>query len=129
MNAEELPSLLRGRRVLIVEDQYLVAEEMRRAVIKLGGQVLGPVRAGDDALRIAAADRPDLALLDINLDGVMVYPMARELRRMKVPLIFTTGYDRSAVDAEFRDAPHLDKPVTPWSLAAAVSHARHGAKL
>ncbi len=127
MNAEELPALLRGQRVLIVEDQFLVAEEMQRAVCKLGGQVLGPARDVDDALRLVAANRPHLALLDINLDGVMVYSMARELQRMNIPLIFTTGYDRSAVGAEFQDAPHLDKPVTAWSLAAAVSHARHGA--
>jgi CheY-like chemotaxis protein len=115
-----------GNRVLIVEDQYLVADELGRAVNQLGGEVIGPARCVEDALRLAEETRPDLALLDINLDGGSVYPAARKLRRMKIPLIFATGYDREAVIAEFQQTPHIDKPVTAWSLASALSHVLHG---
>jgi CheY-like chemotaxis protein len=125
MNGDDLPPMLRGKSVLIVEDQYLVADGILRAVETLGGRVIGPVRDCQSALQLAAEEKPDLALLDINLDGVEVYPAAKELRRMRIPMIFTTGYDRSAIAAEFTETPHLDKPVTAWGLAAALSKISH----
>jgi DNA-binding LytR/AlgR family response regulator len=111
---------LKGRRVLIVEDQFLIAEDMRRLVNHLGGEVIGPVpdvARSHDLLRDRVVD---VALLDINLDGEDVYSLALELRRRGVPVIFATGYDESSLPDEFRDAPQIVKPVIGLTLVAAV---------
>jgi two-component SAPR family response regulator len=127
MSVDVLPTELHGLRVLVVEDQYLVANEITRAIARLGGEVVGPVPGVESALRLISEDRPDLAVLDINLNGDRVFPLARELRRMGVPLIIATGYERSAIDPEFGDAPHVTKPVTDQSLASAFSQLQRGA--
>ena len=123
MTGGEVAKVLTRRHVLVVEDQYLVAEEVRRVVMRLGGEVLGPVGAVEVALDLMEERRPDLALLDVNLHGAMVDPLARRLRDMGVPVIFATGYSPGSLSPEFHDAPHLDKPITPATLAAAL--ARH----
>jgi DNA-binding LytR/AlgR family response regulator len=117
------PSLgqpLKGRRILIVEDQFLIAEDMRLLVVRLGGEVVGPAAdlAGSRAL---AQDRAvDFALLDINLDGEDVYGLAAELRERGVPVIFATGYEAPTMPKEFQDTPQILKPVVAIALAAAV---------
>ena len=112
--------LLEGRRVLVVEDQYLVAEEMRRMVAGLGGEVVGPVARATPALEALASEPVDLALLDINLGQEDVYPLARELLRREVPFFFATGCEPWVVPEAFRDVPRLDKPLTSKVLAEAV---------
>ena len=72
---------LANRRVLLVEDQYLVAEELRRMVQGLGGEVVGPVARATPALELLQREEVDLALLDINLGRDDVYPLAAELMR------------------------------------------------
>jgi CheY-like chemotaxis protein len=114
------PPVLEGRRVLVVEDQYLVAEEMRRMVTGLGGQVIGPVARAQPALEALDSERVDLALLDINLGPDDAYPLAQELIRRDVPFIFATGAEPWVVPEAFRGVPRLDKPLTPRALADAV---------
>jgi CheY-like chemotaxis protein len=97
--------------VLIVEDQYLIADEMCALVERLGGTVVGPVAQVSAALAILAAGRPDLALLDVNLDGETVYTVADALQAAGTPFIFTTGYDAGTLDPRFGDTPHLEKPI------------------
>jgi DNA-binding NarL/FixJ family response regulator len=112
--------VLNGRRVLVVEDQYLVAEEMRRMVTGLGGEVIGPISRAEPALEALAAEQVDLALLDINLGSEDAYPLARELLRREVPFFFATGCEPWVVPEAFRDVPRLDKPLTSKVLADAV---------
>ncbi|HTI67267.1 MAG TPA: response regulator [Caulobacteraceae bacterium] len=111
---------LRGSRVLIVEDQYLIADEMRRLVVELGGAVIGPAGEVATILALIAAETPDLAVLDINLNGEQVWAVAYELRDRGVPLIFATGYDVSALRPPFEAAVHMEKPVSTRALAEAV---------
>ncbi len=111
---------LAGRRVLLVEDRYWLAEELRRLVEQLGGEVVGPVGTVAGALALIAAELPDLALLDIKLDGSAVYPVAETLRARQAPFIFTTGYEPWMVDDQFSAAPTLGKPTDLAALAAAV---------
>ena len=120
------PDILRGRRVLVVEDQFLIAEEMRRAVERLGGRVVGPVASVEGALSVAAEQRLDLALLDVDVRGAQIYPAADELISRGAPVIFTTGFEREAMPACYRDLPRIDKPVTVKALAAAWSDLREG---
>ena len=96
MQAEDHDQILKGRRVLVVEDQFLIADDMRRAVVRLGGEVMGPVGQVAAAAALArTSGRPDLALLDINLHGESVYDFADEMRAQEVPVILATGYGRA----------------------------------
>ena len=111
---------LRDRRVLIVEDEYFLADEMAEALQKFGVQVVGPVPTSQKALALLA-DRPlDAAVLDINLRGEMVYPVADALSERGVPFVFATGYDAAAVPNAYRDVPRWEKPFTAEDLAKAL---------
>jgi DNA-binding LytR/AlgR family response regulator len=113
---------LSGKRVLIVEDQYLIAEDIRRAVTALGGEPLGPcasVAAGRQKISTA---RPDLALLDINLGNENVFDLADELLTSGVPIIFATGYDDWMIPDRFSACGRLRKPVSRTALEAAVTN-------
>ena len=111
---------LAGRRVLVVEDQYLVADEMRRMVTDLGGEVLGPVARAGLGLDILAREPLDLALLDINLGASDVYPLAMELLQREVLFLFVTGSEPWVIPEIFQEAPRLEKPLTSKTLADAV---------
>ncbi len=120
MRASKQQGILRGLRVLVVEDQYLVAEDMRRAVLKLGGEVIGPIGELGAAVAASKRETPDLALLDINLHEQMVYDLARALHEQDVPVIFATGYGEPDIQPDFSAVPRLEKPVTSEALAAAA---------
>lgn len=102
--------VLVGKSVLVAEDEYLIAEDLRLALIKVGAQVNGPHGAVASALRGCAAP-PDAAVLDINLAGERVFPVAERLLAHGVPFVFTTGYDDLAIPAPFADCPRLRKPT------------------
>jgi two-component SAPR family response regulator len=113
--------LLNGRKVLVVEDQYYLATEMKRLVGNLGGSIIGPARSVESAEALLAQEvDPDLAILDINLDGLRVYPLAESLRERGVPFVFVSGYEPWAIDPEFAATPVVGKPVTVTGLAAAL---------
>ena len=121
MQAEDHDQILKGRRVLVVEDQFLIADDMRRAVVRLGGEVMGPVGQVAAAAALArTSGRPDLALLDINLHGESVYDFADEMRAQEVPVILATGYGRPDIRPDFADVVRLEKPVTLEALIAAI---------
>lgn len=111
--AEEAASRSSGEcRVLIVEDELLVGMEMARALKDEGWDVVGPVGTVEDAFRALAEEpAPDAAVLDINLNGQLVYPVADLLRTRGIPYIFCTGYE--APDADRRYAQHaiVHKPT------------------
>jgi DNA-binding response OmpR family regulator len=102
----------RGLRVLIAEDEYLLADDLRRELEAAGARVLGPVPSVAMALDLLQApDAPDVAVLDVNLGGEHVYPVAEALRARGVPFVFVTGYDTCALPVEFVDAPRCEKPL------------------
>ena len=101
-----------GRRVLVVEDDYFIAEDIRRTLETNGVQVLGPVASVDDALKVIETNETiDAAVLDINLSDVMVFPVADALKTRGVPFVFATGYEKTAIPARFLDVEHRHKPV------------------
>jgi CheY-like chemotaxis protein len=120
MNGRKQPQHLQGRRVLIVEDQYLIADEMRRSVEALGGAVVGPAPSVEKALGAMGEDGVDLALLDVNLGGESVYRLADMLVSRGTPFIFATGYARTAMREGYADAPHIEKPVTVAALCSCL---------
>ena len=110
-----------GRRVLLVEDEALVAIMMRDMLTDLGYSVVGPVGARTTA--IAAARQADIegAVLDLNLRGETTYLVADELNARGIPFIFLTGYDRGVIDRRYAGAPLLQKPVDEQTLQRALA--------
>ncbi len=105
-------------RVLVVEDEYFIGDEIARALACHGIQVIGPVPTLDEALAVlAAGDRIDVAILDINLRGKMVYPVADALVVRGIPFVFATGYDNAFVRPEHRHVPVWRKPYDATALA------------
>ncbi|MDB5466291.1 MAG: response regulator receiver protein [Phenylobacterium sp.] len=107
---------LHGRKVLIVEDQYLIAAELRHTVIALGGEVLGPCAAVADAMTLLEHSDIDFALLDVNLRGETVFPVAAALDLRRVPFAFATGYEPGVIPTIYRERPRLEKPVSRAKL-------------
>ncbi|WP_293856210.1 response regulator [uncultured Alsobacter sp.] len=116
--SDSRPDDLKDRRVLIVEDEFFIAEDIAQAVQLLGGSVLGPVGDLSDALAMIARTPPDLAVLDINLSGEMVFPAAEELRRRGIPFVFQTGYSGGQLPAgPFATVPCWSKPYDVHELS------------
>ena len=115
---------LRGWSILVVEDEYMIADDMRVELEMAGAEVLGPVATVATAFDVLRrAKDPDLAILDINLQGEMVYPLASYLQDRKVPIVFATGYGGDAVPREFSDVRRLQKPIGAGLIARLVADA------
>jgi DNA-binding response OmpR family regulator len=108
---------LNGRRILVVEDEYFLAEDLREELADCGAQVLGPVANIKDATSFIKTGGVDAAVLDINLQGELIFSTADELRERGIPFAFATGYDRSSVSPRFADVPRLEKPLKARQLA------------
>jgi two-component sensor histidine kinase len=113
---------VRGRRILIVEDAVLLALELEAGLTEAGAKVVGVAADVEEALRLAETPF-DVAVLDANLNGVPVTPVAEALRRMSRPFIFATGYGDAAPAPEGFDAPVVRKPYNVAQIAAAVAEA------
>lgn len=112
---------LAGRHILIVEDDFFVADDFAATFEGAGAKVVGPAASLSQALElIERTERLDGALLDINLQGEMVYALADRLRERGVPVVFATGYDRSAIPDLYADIPLCEKPVDPQQVARAM---------
>lgn len=111
---------LRGRRVLVVEDEYFLADELARGLAEAEAEVLGPIPTVDGALDLLKGPSPpNAAILDVNLGGEDVYPVADALLALGVPFLFTTGYDQATILGRFASVRLLEKPMD----TAAVLHA------
>lgn len=99
-----------GGRVLVVEDEMLLAMLLQTTLQEAGYEVVGPVARLDRALQAALEEDISAALLDINLDGEMVYPVAEVLAQRGIPFAFVTGYDRESLPAHHGAAAILHKP-------------------
>lgn len=116
MSNSGAPSLA-GAKVLVLEDDYYLATDLQEALEGAGATVIGPCADAPGALRLLVEQRPDCALLDVNLGHGPSYELPRELTRSGVPFAFVTGYDREVIPAEFAQAERLEKPVAPRDVA------------
>jgi PAS domain S-box-containing protein len=98
-------------RVLLVEDEALVAMMIKESLVEFGFHVIGPVSKTSDAVAAAADAHFDAAVLDINLGDGLVYTVAEILEKRGVPFVFITGYDKDSVDSRFSRIPVLQKPI------------------
>jgi len=98
-------------RVLVVEDNFLIAEMISDLLQECGCQVIGPAPSLAAALEMLDNARPEAALLDINLSGTLSYPLAGALESRRIPFVFLSGYDDSGIiPPEFRGVRKLPKP-------------------
>lgn len=112
---------LEGYRILVLEDEYLIADDLRDALRDMGAEVLGPAPNVDEAAAlIAIAERIDAALLDINLRGDTVFEFADTLVARGIPFVFATGYDRWAIPERFSEVPSLEKPIKARQILTAL---------
>lgn len=108
-------SSLAGCRVLVVEDEYLIAMDMEHSLRKAGADVAGPVPDADQALALI-----DAAVLDVNLRGEAVYVVADRLNERGVPYLFATGESEIADRSDYRSRPKLEKPILDVELVREV---------
>jgi CheY-like chemotaxis protein len=103
---------LEEMRILVVEDEYLIADDLREALANAGAEVVGPAPDVKSAVAMMGEQgQLSAALLDINLRGETAFELADTLIGRGVPLAFTTGYDRWAIPDRFADIPRLEKPI------------------
>ena len=110
------------RRVLVVEDEAMVAMMIGDMLIDLRCEVAATAARLDEAVRLAHTAAFDLAILDINLAGQPTYAVAEALRARRIPFVFATGYGASYIDKAYGDAPILPKPFQQQDLARAIEH-------
>jgi two-component system, response regulator PdtaR len=109
-------------RILIVEDEYLIAMELESLLTAAGYKVIGPATRVDAALSLLKAERPGAAILDVNLAGQWVTPVAEVLRAMSVPFVLASGYVAADLQAApaLRDAVNVGKTWRPEVLLAVL---------
>lgn len=108
-------------RVLVVEDTHLVAMELEQILSTAGYEVVGPAMSLEKGLQLAGQERIDAAVLDVNLAGKLVFPLAERLEQERVPVLFCTGYDRQILaGSRFDSHPCLGKPFAAATLLSAV---------
>jgi two-component sensor histidine kinase/CheY-like chemotaxis protein len=105
-----------GNSILLVEDEILVAMMMRDTLTELGFSVAGPFSRVSDAMVAAVHDEIDAGIIDINLGGEFVYPVADVLVARNIPFVFVTGYGVESIEARFGSVPVIKKPVQRQAL-------------
>lgn len=116
--SKESPS--KALRILVVEDWWVVAEELRARLERLKCSVVGPVPTLQKGVRLAETESLDGAILDVDLNGNRVYPVAEVLRKRGIPFLFATGFDSPHVSGQYSDVLQLRKPYSFEELEAAV---------
>jgi CheY-like chemotaxis protein len=112
---------LENRRILIVEDENLIAIVIEDTLQSAGCITLGPVGKLDAAVLMATEEQIDAAVLDVTIRGGQVFPVADVLIQRNIPFVFASGYGDWALPEAFRGMPRLSKPYTPDELEAALA--------
>jgi CheY-like chemotaxis protein len=120
---EGLDKKSEGRCLLLVEDEYIIADDLALSLERLGFEIVGPAGSVQEALDLVSRDgyRLDGAVLDINLRGERAYPVADALSDRGVPFVFTTGYDTQVIPAPYATVPRCEKPVNLEQLSRWLS--------
>jgi CheY-like chemotaxis protein len=113
-------SALTGKRILLVEDEFIVAAMAEDMLTELGATVIGPANSLAAGLHLAETDTIDAAVLDVNMDGERIDPVAAALSARRIPIVFATGYGDDPL-GRAHAALVLDKPYTQDQLAAALA--------
>lgn len=113
---------LKGRTVLVVEDDYMIAADLACSLEEAGATVVGPMASVPEALALLATEpRIDAAVLDVNLGSEKVFPVADVLRERGVPFVFATGYDRWIIPETYAGVRRFEKPADIRALARVLA--------
>jgi CheY-like chemotaxis protein len=121
--AAEPATRFAGFRVLVVEDEFLIALMIEDMLTELGCAQVWQASGVSDALALLRVRRPDAAVLDVNLAGEPAYPIAEQLEARNIPFIFTTGYGRQGMPDPWTRRPIIQKPFTAADLRAMLESA------
>jgi DNA-binding LytR/AlgR family response regulator len=121
----EAAAPLQGRRILVIDDDYLVAMVVVGFLEEAGAEILGPIGRADEAIAFIKVNGTaiDGAVLDVNLHGSKSYPVADALAEHAIGFVFATGYGADAVDGDYRDCPRCEKPFNAVSLIGTLAKA------
>jgi CheY-like chemotaxis protein len=117
-------SALRDRRILVVEDEYLIAMNLQDGLENVGSVVLGPVPSVEKAIKkIESEPHIDAAVVDVNLGGALAYPVADMLAARKIPFVFTSGYEDTALRSRYSGVKNCPKPYLFQAIEEALVEA------
>jgi CheY-like chemotaxis protein len=117
-------SPLRDRRILVVEDEYLIAMSLQDALENAGSVVVGPVPSVEKAIKTIELDpHIDAAVVDVNLGGVLAYPVADMLIARKIPFVFTSGYEDNVLRNRYAQVKNCPKPYLFRAMEEALVEA------
>jgi CheY-like chemotaxis protein len=117
-------SALRDRRILVVEDEYLIAVSLSDALSAAGSVVVGPVPSVDKAMeKIESEPHIDAAIVDVNLGGALAYPVADMLLARNIPFVFTSGYEDDGLRKRYPDIRNCAKPCLFPKMEEALTSA------
>ncbi|GAA0638528.1 response regulator [Brevundimonas lenta] len=114
---------LSGRRILVVEDESLVAMLLETILEDMGCTPVGPASTVDEGLALLNGESIDGALLDVNVAGRQIFPVAQALKERGVPFVFSTGYGEGGLPDEWRGQPTIQKPFTEAAVRDALMKA------
>ena len=124
MQASSDDDATKGLSVFVVEDEALVALNLEDMLFELGCTIVGPAMRLDRAEQMLAEGiKADVAILDVNVAGQMVFPFARRLAENGMPIVFATGYGRAGLPEDLHDMPILQKPYTLDDVAVGLRSA------
>jgi CheY-like chemotaxis protein len=115
---------LNGLRILVVEDEAAISLLLEDMLLDFGCEVIGPAARLSAALDAVAREQVDLAILDVNVAGEPIYPVAEALAQRSIPFVFSTGYGSAGIRDTFRDRPVLQKPFAQNDLKQKLIMAR-----
>lgn len=115
--------MLKDRRILVVEDEWLLADHLQAIVERAGGDVMGPVATVEAALALldTASPLPDAATLNVRLADAASFPVADRLARAGIPFVFISAHRVEDLPERFRDRPALAKPFRDADVAALLA--------
>lgn len=117
---------LTNRRILIVEDEYMLAHDLQLELEDAGAIVIGPEASVACALaRIEKEDRIDAVVLDVNLGGQLAFPVADALSAQHIPFIFASGYEDDVVKSRYPNVVNCAKPFVSRQLLHSLEHILH----
>jgi CheY-like chemotaxis protein len=108
---------LQGCHILLVEDEYFIADAMQRSLEDIGMHVVGPAASVVDALALLDSQLVNGAILDVNLDDEGVFPVAEALTERRIPFVFATGYNASDLPTSWQHVTRFEKPADAWLIA------------
>ncbi len=117
-------SYLQGERILVVEDEYFLADDLVQALTRAGAKVIGPASTAEAALALLEDGAPDLGILDINLKGDISFAVADAMAERNLPFVFATGYDEGTIPERHAARPRWQKPFDADELMKALAELR-----